>query len=52
MMPVLDDWIGQVGEDQVVVAVHDAVKAIEQGATPGFTGKEALLAYIGRHASK
>jgi len=50
-MPLLDDWIGQVGEDQVVVHVQDAVEAIANGTTPGFTDKEALLAYIGRHAS-
>jgi len=50
IMPLLDDWIGQVGEDQVVVDVHDALKAIAEGTTPGFTDKEALLAYIGRHA--
>jgi len=39
MMPMLDDWIGQVGEDQVVVEVHGALKAIAEGTIPGFTDK-------------
>jgi hypothetical protein len=50
-MPLLDDWIGEVGEDQVVGDVHAAVEAIAEGTTPGFTDKEALLAYIGRRTS-
>jgi len=49
--PLLDDWIGEVGEERVVQAVKAAVQAIEDGITPGFTDKQALLAYIGRHAS-
>ena len=49
-MPLLDDWICEVGEIGVVVAVKAAVQTIEDGTTPGFTDKEALLAYIGRNA--
>jgi hypothetical protein len=49
--PLLDDWIAEVGEEQVAAAVKAAVHAIKDGTTPGFTDKQALLAYIGRHAS-
>ena len=47
--PLLDEWIAELGEAKVAVAA--AIKAIEDGTTPGFTDKQALLAYIGRHAS-
>ena len=46
--PLLDEWISEVGEEQVVMAVKAAIRAVEDGTTPGFTDKEALLAYIGR----
>jgi len=49
--PLLDDWISTIGEAQVVAAVEAAIQAIENGTTPGFTDKEALLAYIGRQRS-
>ena len=49
--PLLDEWIAELGEAKVAVAVAAAIKAIEDGTTPGFTDKQALLAYIGRHAS-
>jgi len=49
--PLLDDWISELGEAQVVVFVKAAIQAIENGTTPGFTDKEALLAYIGRQRS-
>ena len=48
--PLLDDWIAEQGEEQVVAAVKAAVQAIEDGTTPGFTDKAALLEYIGRRA--
>ena len=48
--PFLDEWIAEVGEEQVVAAVRAAVRDIEDGAIPGFTDKQALLEYIGRHA--
>lgn len=47
--PLLDDWLVEVGEDQVVAAVR-AARAIDDGTTPGFTDKQGLLAHIGRHA--
>lgn len=50
--PLLDEWIAEVGEEQVVAAVRTAIQAIEDGTIPGFTDKQALLAYIGRHASR
>ena len=49
--PLLDEWIAELGEEHVAIAVKAAIKAIENGTTPGFTDKQALLAYIGRHAS-
>jgi hypothetical protein len=49
--PLLDDWIAEVGAEQVVAAIKGAVEQIDGGAIPGFTDKQALLAYIGRHAS-
>jgi hypothetical protein len=50
--PLLDEWIAEVGEEQVVASVRTAIQAIEDGTIPGFTDKQALLAYIGRHASR
>ena len=49
--PLLEEWIAEVGEGQVSAAVRAAIRSIEDGTVPGFTDKEALLAYIGRHAS-
>jgi len=48
----LEEWIAEVGEGQVSAAVRAAIRSIEDGTVPGFTDKEALLAYIGRHASR
>jgi hypothetical protein len=48
--PLLDEWIAAEGEEQVVAAVKAAIQAIEDGTTPGFTDKAALLEYIGRRA--
>lgn len=50
--PLLDEWIVEVGEDEVISAVRTAMDAIEDGIIPGFTDKQALLDYIGRHASR
>jgi hypothetical protein len=50
--PLLDEWIAEVGEDEVISAVRTAMHAIEDGTIPGFTDKQAMLAYIGRHASR
>ena len=50
--PLLEEWIAEVGEGQVSAAVRAAIRSIEDGTVPGFTDKEALLAYIGRHASR
>jgi hypothetical protein len=50
-MPLLDDWIAEAGAEQVIAAVKAAVHQIEDGSTPGFTDKQELLAYLGRHAS-
>ena len=52
MTPPLEEWIAEVGEGQVSAAVRAAIRSIEDGTVPGFTDKEALLAYIGRHASR
>ncbi len=48
--PLLDEWIAERGEEQVVAAVKAAMRSIEEGTTPGFTDKAALLEYIGRRA--
>ena len=50
--PPLEEWIAEVGEGQVSAAVRAAIRSTEDGTVPGFTDKEALLAYIGRHASR
>jgi len=50
--PLLEEWIAEIGEGQVSAAVRAAIRSIEDGTVPGFTDKEALLAYIGRHASR
>lgn len=49
--PSLDEWISEIGEQGVAAVVRAAVTDIEEGATPGFVDKQALLEYIGRRAS-
>jgi hypothetical protein len=51
-MPLLDEWIADVGEEAVAAAVRAAVHDIEDGTIPGFSDKQALLAYMGRHAPR
>jgi hypothetical protein len=46
--PLLDEWIPEQGEEQVLAAIQGAVRAIDDGTPPGFTDKAALLEYIGR----
>ena len=46
--PLLDEWLAEAGEDGVASAVTAARAAIENGSTPGFTDREALLEYLGR----
>ena len=46
--PSLDEWIAEVGEEEVVAVVKASVRDIENGTTPGFTDKEAFSAYVGR----
>jgi hypothetical protein len=46
--PSLDEWIADVGEEAVDATVKTAMQEIEGGATPGFSDKDAFLAYIGR----
>jgi hypothetical protein len=50
--PLLEEWIAEIGEEQVSAAVLAAIRSIEDGTVPGFTDRESLLAYIGRHASR
>jgi hypothetical protein len=44
----LDEWIAEVGEEGVAVAVETARQQIADGLIPGFTDKEQFLAYIQR----
>jgi len=46
--PSLDEWIAEVGEDEVVAVVRDAMRDIEAGTTPGFTDKASFTAYLQR----
>ncbi len=46
--PSLDEWVAEVGEEQVAATVKHAIHDIESGATPGFDDKQAFLAYIER----
>ena len=46
--PSLDEWVAEVGEEQVAATVKRAIHDIESGATPGFEDKQAFLAYIER----
>ncbi len=46
--PSLDEWIADVGEEEVAAAIGASIKDIENGTTPGFTDKESFLAYLKR----
>lgn len=43
--PLLDDWIGEVGEAGVVVAVEVLRAAVEAGTVPVLRDKDALQVY-------
>ncbi len=46
--PSLDEWVAEVGEEQVAATVKHAIQDIGSGATPGFDDKQAFLKYIER----
>jgi len=47
-MPQLEEWIAEVGEEEVAATVRAAVADIADGTTPGFTDQEAFAAYMAR----
>ena len=46
--PLLDQWIAEVGEDGVVLAVETARRAIAEGRLPGFSDKDELFENLQR----
>ena len=42
---LLDDWIGEVGEEGVVAIVDATIRAAHDGSIPSFTEREDILAY-------
>jgi hypothetical protein len=46
--PSLDEWIAEVGEEEVATAIRASIQDIENGTTPGFTDKDSFLAYLQR----
>jgi len=51
-MHQLDEWIGEVGEEEVAASVRAAVADIADGTTPGFTDQGAFAAYMARSAHR
>lgn len=47
-MPLLDEWIEEVGEDTVIAVVEDTKRRVEDGTLPAFSDRKDLLAYIRR----
>ncbi len=43
--PMLDEWIGEVGESGVIAAVETLMAAVENGTVPVLRDKDALRAY-------
>lgn len=46
--PSLDEWVAEVGEEEVAATVKRAIHDIKSGATPGFDDKKAFLKYTER----
>ena len=46
--PSLDEWIAEVGEEEVAATIRTSIQDIESGTTPGFTDKDSFLAYLRR----
>lgn len=46
--PSLDEWIAEVGEEEVAATIRASIQDIESGTTPGFTDKDSFLAYLQR----
>lgn len=43
--PLLDEWLAEVGEDEVVRIVRATEQAIEDGLLPGHSDAASLLQY-------
>ena len=46
--PSLDQWIAEVGEEEVAATIRASIQDIESGTTPGFTDKDSFVAYLRR----
>ncbi len=46
--PLLDEWIAEVGENQVAAILREERRKCDEGQYPGFTDSAALLEYWNR----
>ncbi len=46
--PPLDEWMADVGEEEVAATIRASIQDIETGTTPGFKDKDSFLAYLRR----
>ncbi len=45
--PSLDQWIAEVGDEEVAATIRASIQDIESGTTPGFTDKDSFWPTFG-----